>query len=145
MPQATGKVRNNVRYSVKSTPKLVRVNADDGDAVVYRNLGNGRRLPFIWGQSFVLASGTSEVVVSSGVDFNGHAVANGIVTAAPTSSGAAALSWYLSKDSTTNVVKIVNSGGNVSADMPFDVMIMLGVGTNFAYSDSNQVWKREYK
>jgi len=145
MPQATGKVRNNVRQNVKSTPKLVRVNADDGDAVVYRNLGNGRRLPFIWGQSFVLASGTSEVVVSSGVDFNGHAVANGIVTASPTSAGAAALNWYLSKDTVNNVVKIVNTGGNAAADMPFDVMIMLGVGTNFIYSDSNQIWKREYK
>ena len=119
MPQAqTGKT--------KSTPKVVRVNADDGNAVLYRNLGNGRRLPFIWGDTFTLASGTTEVVVSSGVSFNDHDVAGGVVTFSPTSSSGAALTTYIDKNTTDNVVKLVADVAP-SEDCDFDVMFMLGV------------------
>jgi len=80
MPQAqTGKT--------KSVPKVVRVNAADGEAVLFRNLGNGRRLPFIWGTTVTLASGTTETVVSSGVSFNDHDVAAARLCAGQTGVG----------------------------------------------------------
>lgn len=135
MPQAqTGKR--------KSVPKVVRVNADDGDAVLYRNLGNGRRLPFLWGTTVTLASGTTEVVVSSGVEFNDHKVAEALIEATPLSSAGGALDYYIDKNASTNVVKLVASAPAVDCD--FDIMIMLGVGHNFISSDSNQIWKRSY-
>ena len=68
----------------KSTPKLVRVNADDGNAALFRNLGNGHKLPFIWGTSVTMASGTAQVVVSSGVSYNAHKVSEAVVMITPT-------------------------------------------------------------
>jgi hypothetical protein len=126
----------------KSTsPKVVRVNAADNKAVLYRNLGNGRRLPFIWGDTFTLASGTTEVVVSSGVSFNEHDVSEAIMTVLPLTSSGAALSVYVDKDTDNNVVKLVSTS-QPAVDCEFDVLIMLGVGHNFISSDTNQIWSR---
>ena len=137
MPQAqTGKT--------KSVPKVVRVNAADGEAVLYRNLGNGRRLPFIWGQSFTLASGTTEVVVSSGVSFNDHDVAGSIITATPTSVEGGALDYFIDKDTINNIVKLSVDGSAPTTDCGFDVMFMLGIGYNFDNTHTNQIWRRYY-
>ena len=135
MPQAqTGKT--------KSVPKVVRVNAADGEAVLYRNLGNGRRLPFIWGTSVTLASGTTEVVVSSGVSFNDHEVSAAIITATPLSIEGGALDYYVDKNTTTNVVKLAVDGGAPTTDCDFDVMFRWGSGYNFLSTHTNQVfWK----
>jgi len=111
----------------RSIPKLVRVNAADAEAVLYRNLGNGRRVPFIWGTTVTLASGTTEIVVSSGVSFNGMDVAEGILQATALSADGAVLSVYFDKDTTNNVVKLVSTGA-AGDDSDFDVIIMLGVG-----------------
>jgi len=132
MPQAqVGKV--------KSMPKVVRVNAADGEAVLYRNLGNGRRLPFMWGTTVTLASGATTVVVSSGVSFNDHAVSGAIVLITPLSSAGGALDYYVDKDTTNNVVTL--TAGAPSADCNFDVIIMLGTGYDFLSTHSNQIWK----
>jgi hypothetical protein len=133
MPQAqTGKT--------KSVPKVVRVNAADGEAVLYRNLGNGRRLPFIWGTSVTLASGVTEVVISSGVSFHGNDVAAGIIEVTPLSAAGGALGYYVDKDAVNNVVKL--KAAAPSEDCAFDVMIMLGVGYNFDNTHTTQVfWK----
>jgi len=125
----------------RSIPKLVRVNAADAEAVLYRNLGNGRRVPFIWGTTVTLASGTTEIVVSSGVSFNGMDVAEGILQATALSADGAVLSVYFDKDTTNNVVKLVSTGA-AGDDSDFDVIIMLGVGYNFLSTHTNQVfWK----
>ena len=135
MPQAqVGKV--------KSMPKVVRVNAADGEAVLYRNLGNGRRLPFMWADTFTLASGSTEVVLSSGVSFNEHAVAGGIIQITPLSAAGAALEYYVSKDTVNNVVKLVAGAPGEACD--FDVMFMLGIGYNFDNTHTNQIWRRSY-
>jgi hypothetical protein len=135
MPQAqTGKT--------KSVPKVVRVNAADGEAVLYRNLGNGRRLPFIWGTTVTLASGTTSVVVSSGVSFNDHSVAEAVVTATPLSANGGALDYHVIKDAVNNVVTLEAAAPVTDCD--FDVMIMLGVGYNFDSTHTNQIWRRYY-
>jgi hypothetical protein len=135
MPQAqTGKT--------KSAPKVVRVNAADGEAVLYRNLGNGRRLPFIWGTTVTLASGATSVVVSSGVSFNDHSVAEAVVMATPLSALGGAYNYHIVKDTVNNVVTLE---GSVAPDaMDFDIMIMLGVGYNFDSTHTNQIWRRYY-
>ena len=138
MPQATTPHPGGVRQSHKSMPKVVRVNAADGEAVLYRNLGNGRRLPFMWGTSVTLASGIDDVVVSSGVSFNNHDVADGIVIITATNAASAAKNYYVDKDTGTNVVKlVVNSNTEALA---FDVVIMLGVGYDFLSTHTNQIW-----
>jgi hypothetical protein len=123
----------------KSMPKVVRVNAADGEAVLYRNLGNGRRLPFMWGTDVALASGVTEVVISSGVSFNDHKVSEGIVIVTPTNSDSAGKEYYVSKDTNTNKVSLVVNTN--TTDLAFDVMIMLGVGYDFLNTHSNQIWK----
>lgn len=133
MPQAqTG--------SRKSVPKVVRVNAADGEAVLYRNLGNGRRLPFMWGTAVTLASGVTEAVISSGVKFSNHKVSEGIVLVTPTNEDSAGKEYYVSKDTVTNKVSLVVDSNTTA--LAFDVMIMLGVGYDFLETHSNQIWKR---
>ena len=122
----------------KSMPKVVRVNAADGEAVLYRNLGNGRRLPFMWGTTVTLASGATEVVVSSGVSFNDHKVSEAIVEVTPLSASGGALDYYVAKDTVNNVVTLTASAP--SEDCDFDVIIMLGVGYDFLSTHTNQIW-----
>ena len=123
----------------KSMPKVVRVNAADGEAVLYRNLGNGRRLPFMWGTDVTLASGVTEVVISSGVSFNAHKVSEGIVLITPTNADSAGKEYYISKDTTANTVTLVVNSN--TASLAFDVIVMLGVGYDFLSTHSNQIWK----
>jgi len=144
MPQASTPHPGGVRSNVKSTPKVVRVNADDGNAVLYRNLGNGRRLPFIWGDTFTLASGSTSVVLSSGVSFNDHDVAEGIVQITPLSEPGAELDYYVDKNTTDNVVKLMVKAAASDDDCDFDVVFMLGVGFNFDNTHTNQIWRRYY-
>ncbi len=137
MPQAqTGKT--------KSTPKVVRVNADDENAVLYRNLGNGRRLPFMWGTTVTLASGTTEVVVSSGVSFNDHNVSAGIIQVTPLSVSAAHREYYIEKDTVLNQVKLKVNESTSSVDNDYDIMIMLGTGYDFLSTHTNQIWRRSF-
>lgn len=132
MPQAlTG--------SRKSTPKVVRINADDGDAVVYKNLGNGRRIPFLWGAEVTLASGTTSIVVASGVEFNDHEVAGGTVVATPTADPGTAVDYYIEKDTTNNIVSI-KATANSGSDVTFDVIIFLGDAVSFSSTDTTQIW-----
>jgi len=133
MPQAqTG--------SLKSTPKVVRVNADDSNAVLYRNLGNGRRLPFLWGTTVTLASGTTSITVSSGVSFNNNNVSAGIINISPLSAAGAALDYYVSKNTSENEVTLNVVAAASDDDCDFDVMIMLGVGYDFISTHTNQIW-----
>jgi len=133
MPQAILKSR--------SIPKVVRVNAGDGEAVLYKNLGNGRRVPFLWGNTVTLASGTTEVLVSSGVEFNDHKVADGVVLVTPLSTAAANLTFYIDKDTANNVVKVVSTAAP-SADVEFDILVFMGDGVEYSDDDSNQIWKK---
>lgn len=128
----------------KSVPKVVRVNAADGESVLYRNLGNGRRLPFLWADTFTLASGSTEVVLSSGVSFNDHNVAGGTVQITPLSEKGGELDYYAEKDTVNNVVKLKVKAAASDDDCDFDVMFMLGIGYNFDSTHTNQIWKRYY-
>jgi hypothetical protein len=124
----------------KSMPKVVRVNAGDGEAVLYKNLGNGQRIPLLWADTVTLASGTTEVVVSSGVDLGDHKVAEGHIYAMPLSAAGAALATYVSKNTSTNVVKLVSTGAP-SADCLFDVLIFVGESYDIDEEANNQIYK----
>jgi len=130
MPQA--------QYKGKSIPKVVRVNADDSKAVLYKNLGDGQRVPFMWTTSITLASGTTSSVVASGVAFSGFKAADGQIFAAPTNATAAATSYYIEKDTLNNVVTLKDGAAGAS----YDIFVSLGTGVTFASTDTNQIWKR---
>ena len=153
MPQAqTG--------SRKSIPKVVRVNADDSKALMYRNLGNGRRLPLLWGTTVTLVSGTNQqVVVASGIEFHGFKICDGKVEITPVVSGTAAKSGvtstaypdtnilgnvYVVKEHTYNQI-IIRSTVEIAAgaECPYDVYVYFGTGetADFSSTDTNQIWK----
>lgn len=125
----------------KSMPKVVRVNAGDGEAVLYKNLGNGQRIPFLWATTVTLASGATSVVVASGVEFGDIKVCDkGHVVFAPLSAAGAALTTYVSKNTGTNVVTLEATGAPSAACL-FDVYIFVGDSVNYASTDKLQIWK----
>lgn len=159
MPQAYGIVSGGKRTSVKSIPKLVRVNADDERALIYRNLGNGRRLPLLWGTTVTLASGTNkQTVVASGIEFHGFKIVEGIIEITPVISGTTGYTGvsdttypdpnilgnvYVIKDHTHNQIIIKSTVEIASgATCPYDVYVYFGSATTFDSTDTNQIWKR---
>jgi len=150
MPQALGTHEQGNR---KSIPKLVRVNADDSRALIYRNLGNGRRLPLLWATTVSLVSGTSQqTVVASAIEFHGFNIGQAKVEITPVVSGTSATSFpdpnilgkvYVVKDATNQQI-IIKSTAEIIPDATcnFDVYIYFGTSTEFNSTDSNQIWKR---
>jgi hypothetical protein len=133
----------------KSIPKVVRVNADDDKSVLYKNLGNGQRVPFMWTTTVTLASGTTEVVVASGVSFSDFAVAEGQIQVSPVFTVASGLTYdtallgkvYIEKDVANNVVKLKSTASTTQAT-DWDIFVSLGTGVSFSSTDTNQIWKR---
>lgn len=124
----------------KSIPKVVRVNASDDDAVMFKNLGDGQQIPFLWATTVTVVSGVSEVVLASGVEFGGHKACNGHVVVAPLDQYFAAFGYYVDKNITTNVVKLVLG---VTARIVYyvDVYIYLGSSVDYDSTDKIQIWK----
>jgi len=144
MPQALGGIR-------KSIPKLTRVNADDSRALLYRNLGNGRRLPLLLATTVSLVSGTQQVIVASDIAFHGFNICEAKVEITPIVSGTGATEFpdpnilgnvYVVKNATDNQL-IIKSTVEMIPDVTcnFDVYIYFGTSTDFNAADSNQIWK----
>lgn len=121
MPQALSGTR-------RSVPKICRVNGDDNLKLLYKNLGNNHAVPFLWGDSFTLVSGTQELVIASGIKFHGKDLATyGNVTASPMSDVGGR--WWVEKDATWNRV-LIKSSASVADDVIFNCMFMLGDDPN---------------
>jgi len=103
---------------LRSTPKLTRINGDDNLKVIWRNMGNNHAHPFVWGQTFTIASGTTELVLTSGVKFHGMDLASyANVTATPCYDAGAC---YITKDTVANTITLtVASAGPGDVDVKF--------------------------
>ena len=111
--------------ALKSTPKITRINGDDNLAVIYRNLGNNHAYPFVFADTFTVASGSTTVVLASGVKFHGYDLATYCkVVVTP---GWDAGDFYVTKNTTTNVISFTcaNAGAN-DGSSTVDAMFMLG-------------------
>lgn len=107
-----------------STPKIVKVSADDNLKLMYKNLGNNHNYPFMFGFKATVVSGTDEITVASGITLHGcDLAAYGNVTASPLGNAG---TWYVDKDTSGNIIKIKTTS-SVSEDIDFDVKIMMGV------------------
>lgn len=109
--------------SLKSTPKLTRINGDDNVKVIYRNLGNNHAYPFVWATEATI-SGTDDTVLASGIKWHGYDLAN-FATVVVTPTGSPVGTLYVDKNITNNVVTL-KSTGNESTGITVDVMWMLG-------------------
>jgi len=111
--------------TLKSPPKLTRINGDDAMALIYRNMGNNHAYPFVWSETVTVASGTTTVTVISGVKFHGMAAATYCNTVATPLSDPGARFW-VEKDTGVNTIKIV-VGSSVADAVDFDVTVMVGI------------------
>jgi len=125
----------------KSIPKVVRVNADDDKACLYKNLGNGRRVPFLWADTITLASGTTEILVASGISFSNFKISEGKFSITPLGSEDVGR-YYIEKDTVSNMATLKTTSVVDNTDVDFDIMVFLGDDTVFTSDSSNQIWKR---
>lgn len=110
---------------LRSTPKLTRINGDDNLKVIWRNMGNNHAHPFLWGQTFTVASGISTITLVSGVKFHGMELATyaNVQVTANYDAG----DVYITKNTGTNVISLTveTAGGGAGTDT-VDVRFMLG-------------------
>ena len=109
--------------SLKSMPKLTRINGDDDAKVIYRNMGNNHAYPFVWATTTTVASGTASVVVASGIKWHGYDLATyASVVATPKGD----LGYcYTTADTSANTITLTCSS-SASADTEVALMFMLG-------------------
>jgi len=109
--------------SLKSTPKLTRINGDDHDKVVFRNMGNNHAYPFIWATTATVASGTTSVTLASGIKWHGYDLATyASVVATPKGN----LGYcYTTADTTANTITLTCSSA-ASSDTTVALVYMLG-------------------
>lgn len=109
--------------TLKSMPKLTKINGDDHNKVIYRNLGNNHAYPFIWASTTTVASGTQSVVVASGIKWHGYELASyASVVATPEGN----LGYcYIEKNTVANTITLKTSAA-ASEDIDVSLMFMLG-------------------
>ena len=110
--------------TLKSTPKLTRINGDDDKKVIYRNMGNNHAYPFIWASTATVPLNESSMVLASGIKWHGYdLVSYASIVATPNWDS----STYVTRDTATNVVTLnVGTAPTVSGSNLVDVMFMLG-------------------
>jgi hypothetical protein len=110
--------------SLKSTPKIVRINGDDNKKVIYRNMGNNHAYPFVWASTATVAHNDTDVVLASGIKWHGYDLASyATVVATP--------NWnttcWITRNTGTNVVTInFGTAATVSGSDQVNLMFMLG-------------------
>lgn len=116
--------------TLRSTPKLTRINGDDALALIYRNMGNNHAYPFVWSETITLTSGTNAAVITaSGTKFHGMEAATYCNIVATPLENPGSITYWIDKNTTINETRILLSTA-VAGDTPFDVMVMVGVDPN---------------
>ncbi len=109
--------------TLKSMPKLTRINGDDNDKVIFRNMGNNHAYPFVWATSVTVASGTTTATVASGIKWHGYDLATyASVLATPKGDLGA---FYTTADTATNVITLT-CATTAADDIDVAFMFMLG-------------------
>ena len=116
-------LNNGQQGSLKSTPRMTRINGDDHQKVIYRNMGNNHAYPFVWGTSATVVSGTTSVLVASGIKWHGYDLAS-YATVVATPEGDLG-SFYITKDTDVNTITFTCSS-TAAGDTAVDFVFMLG-------------------
>lgn len=111
--------------TLKSTPKLTKINGDDHTKVIYRNMGNNHAYPFIWASTATIDIGETEVVVASGITWHGYDLATyASVVATPEYDAG---NMYITKDAVANTITLtVETAPTVSGSDSVALIFMLG-------------------
>ena len=109
--------------TLKSTPKLTKINGDDNKKCIYRNLGNNHAYPFMFATSVTMVSGTQSITLASGIKWHGYDLASYATVVATPDGDMGYL--YLERDTSANTITIKSSAA-ASDDTVVNVMVMLG-------------------
>jgi len=130
--------------TIGHTPKVVRINGDDSMTIIYRNLGNGRRVPFLIGTNVTVASGVAPgtgVEILSGTKIHGYEISKAVVQATLLSDLAVGV-YYIEKDTSANKL-ILHQANQLNYDAEYDIYVFLGdaaASDLYDSSSSNQIW-----
>ena len=109
--------------SLRSIPKLTKINGDDNKKVIYRNLGNNHAYPFIWASTVTISGGATTATVADGVKWHGYDLATyASVVATPRGDIG---NYYTTADTNANTITITCSSAPGS-DVEVALMFMLG-------------------
>ena len=115
--------------SLKSIPKLTRINGDDDKKAIYRNVGNA--YPMLWSE-VVTHSGTETVLIASGTKFHGYDLVSYVSTNVTPMADPGAVRYWVDRNADGNVY--IKSSASMS-NVDFTVTYM--VGNDFDYSVYN--------
>ena len=110
--------------TLKSTPKLTRINGDDDKKAIYRNMGNNHAYPFVWSTTTTVASGTQSVVVASGIKWHGYDLAT-YASVVATPKGDVGY-CYTTADTVANTITLNCSSTASAGDVDVTLIFMLG-------------------
>lgn len=108
----------------KSTPKMTRINGDDSQKAIYRNMGNNHAYPMIWSGAVTVASGVSTVTIADGIKFHGYEAASYATVSVTPNWDAGAV--YVTKDAVANTITATCANAGASDTSALDVIFMLG-------------------
>lgn len=124
MPQlGQAQTVNSTAGNLKSTPKLTKINGDDRQKVIYRNLGNNHAYPFIWASTVTVASGENTVEIARDIKWHGYDLAT-YASVVVTPKGDIG-SFFTTADGATNTITLTCED-TVTEDTDVAVMFMLG-------------------
>lgn len=109
--------------SLKSTPKLTKINGDDHNKVIYRNMGNNHAYPFVWGTTITVASGTTSTVVASGIKWHGYDLATYATAVATPKDN---LGYFYTTADTLNNTITFSCSATPATDVEVGLLFMLG-------------------
>jgi len=116
--------------SLRSTPKQLKLSASDKAAAMFKCMGNNHYVPFMWSAQAVVASGTKQVTITSGVKFYDMDLASyANITVTPTTDPGD--QYWVEYDKLNNKTTLV-VGTNVSNDVTFNVQFILGAGIDIS-------------
>jgi len=118
-----GQINIGQQGSLKSTPKLTKINGDDHNKVIYRNMGNNHAYPFVWAGTSTVVSGATTAVVASGIKWHGYDLAT-YATVVATPKGD--LGYFYTTANTTDNTIILTCSSAPGTDVEVDMLFMLG-------------------
>jgi len=110
--------------TLKSTPKLTRINGDDHNKVIYRNMGNNHAYPFVWATTATMVSGTQSLVVASGIKWHGYDLATYASVVATPKGNLGYL--YTEHNTTANTITLRSSSAAAASGVEVALVFMLG-------------------
>lgn len=112
----------------KSTPKMTRINGDDSQKAVYRNMGNNHSYPMLWAGAVTVVSGATTATIADGIKYHGYDAATYATVSVTPNWNAGAV--YVTKDTVANTIVATCANAADSGTCALDVVFMLGEDAN---------------